>query len=161
MLALLTFQSLAGRCFTLLSRTLEILHPNKSWSHPVELLPLCILIYSGFADADAGTLTGVALTPTWRRHNVLAVGTCMTCDITSPGLWRVFSCCILTGCFFKRCLGLILGFVLFFFKPWEKMFLHFTGCFDVLKGVCVWGGGVIFHRAKINRAVSLQTCNLF
>lgn len=157
MSAPLTFQSLAGRCFTLLSRMLQTLHSNKSWSHPVEPLPLCILIYSR-ARTQMPARSQVSL---WHR-----LGADTTCwpsahawPVTSPpqACDTYLECCILTGCFFKRCQGLILGLVWFFSSAEKKMFLHVTGCFDILTG----GGKRLFHSAKINRAVSLRTCNLF
>lgn len=42
----------------------------------------------------------------------------------------------------------------FFFEPWEKMFLHFTGCFDVLKGVC--GGERLTELCRYKRVICFR-----
>lgn len=120
MSASLTFQSLAGRCFTLLSCTLQILHSNQSWSHSVEPLPLCILIYS----ASRTQMAARSQVSLWHRlgADTMCWPSAHAWPVTSPprACDAYLECCILTGCFFKRCQGLILGLVWFFFRALRK-----------------------------------------
>lgn len=94
----------------------------SSWGNIVRsrevILSSTLIKYSNlfkFTQSIASTFKGAILTVASHRHNVLAISTCITYDITSPSLLTCIQCAIFWKDAFKMLPGLFLGGLIFVF----------------------------------------------